>query len=57
MQDETECPDLGILPQVFSQYSDIQAVYLFGSFASGKVHGESDLDNVIGVMGGSNSHV
>ena len=40
-------PDLKILPQIFRQYPDIQAVYLFGSTASGKVHRESDLDLVI----------
>ena len=37
-------PDLGLLPQVFCRYPDIQAVYLFGSFAAGNVHEESDLD-------------
>jgi len=47
MQEKTECPDLGILPQVFSTYPDIQAVYLFGSFTSGNVHSESDLDLAI----------
>jgi len=40
-------PDLKILPQIFRQYPDIQAVYLFGSTASGKVHRESDLDLAI----------
>lgn len=40
-------PDLEILPQIFRQYPDIQAVYLFGSTASGKVHRESDLDLAI----------
>jgi predicted nucleotidyltransferase len=47
LQEKTGLPDLGILPQVFSQYPDIQAVYLFGSFASGNVHRESDLDLAI----------
>ena len=40
-------PNLEILPQIFRQYSDIQAVYLFGSTTSGKVHRESDLDLAI----------
>jgi len=37
-------PDLGVLPKVFQKYPNIQAVYLFGSVASGKIHAESDLD-------------
>ena len=37
-------PDLGRLPDVFRRYPDIWAVYLFGSFAAGNVHRESDLD-------------
>jgi len=37
-------PDLGLLPEVFRRYPDVQAVYLFGSFATGNVHQESDLD-------------
>jgi len=36
-----------ILPQVFQKYPGIQAVYLFGSLASGRVHRESDLDLAI----------
>ena len=40
-------PDLQILSEVFQRYSDIQAVYLFGSFAAGDVHAESDLDLAI----------
>ncbi|OQY31095.1 MAG: DNA polymerase III subunit beta [Anaerolineaceae bacterium 4572_5.1] len=36
--------DLTILPKIFSKYPDIQAVYLFGSSATGKTHMESDLD-------------
>jgi len=43
----TETPDLLILPQTFQRYSGIQAVYLFGSFASGQIHTESDLDLAI----------
>lgn len=42
-----ELPDLQVLPEVFRKYPDIQAVYLFGSFATGNVHGESDLDLAI----------
>jgi len=37
-------PDLGKLTEVFKKYSAIQAVYLFGSAASGKIHSESDID-------------
>jgi predicted nucleotidyltransferase len=40
-------PDLKILPQVFEKYPDIQAVYLFGSVASGDTHAESDIDLAI----------
>lgn len=40
-------PDLRILPEIFRKYSDIQAVYLFGSAASGNTHAESDLDLAI----------
>ena len=40
-------PDLRILSEVFREYPGIQAVYLFGSFASGNVHAESDLDLAI----------
>ncbi len=32
------------LAQIFAQYPEIQAVYLFGSHASGRTHKESDLD-------------
>lgn len=37
-------PDLGKLTEVFKKYPAIQAVYLFGSAASGKIHSESDID-------------
>ena len=37
-------PDLTLLPQIFRRYPGIQAVYLFGSVASGKAHPRSDLD-------------
>ena len=40
-------PDLELLPEVFRRYPDVQAVYLFGSFATGNVHQESDLDLAI----------
>jgi len=43
----TQPPDMQILPQVFQKYPGIQAVYLFGSLASGRVHRESDLDLAI----------
>jgi uncharacterized protein len=37
-------PDRGKLAEVFKKYPDIQAVYLFGSTAGGKIHSESDID-------------
>lgn len=37
-------PGLDRLEKVFQKYPDIQAVYLFGSTASGQTHAESDLD-------------
>jgi len=40
-------PDLSILPQIFSGFSDIMAVYLFGSTGTGRSHSESDLDLAI----------
>jgi len=39
-----ELPDLQVLSELFRKYPDVQAVYLFGSFAAGSVHAESDLD-------------
>jgi predicted nucleotidyltransferase len=39
-----ESPDPQLLSQVFRRYPDIQAVYLFGSAASGRSHRGSDLD-------------
>lgn len=40
-------PDLKILPNIFKKYKDIQAVYLFGSYSTGKKHPESDIDLAI----------
>ena len=40
-------PDLQRLEMIFHEYPDIQAVYLFGSTASGRTHAESDLDLAI----------
>ena len=40
-------PNLDAIPQVFSRYPAVQAVYLFGSYASGKIHRESDVDLAI----------
>jgi predicted nucleotidyltransferase len=37
-------PDTQLLSRIFKDYPDIQAVYLFGSSASGRRHAESDLD-------------
>ena len=39
--------DVQILNRIFKRYSDIQAVYLFGSSASGHTHTASDLDLAI----------
>ncbi|HSB02676.1 MAG TPA: nucleotidyltransferase domain-containing protein, partial [Anaerolineales bacterium] len=46
-------PSLDHLEKVFRKYQDIQAVYLFGSKASGKSHAESDLDLAILPRGSS----
>ena len=40
-------PDLELLPQIFQNYPDILAVYLFGSAVTGRTHAESDLDLAI----------
>jgi predicted nucleotidyltransferase len=37
-------PDLGGLKNVFAQFPKIQAVYLFGSLASGRGRQDSDID-------------
>ena len=37
-------PDLGALPDIFRRYEDVQAVYLFGSAASGSTRPDSDID-------------
>ena len=36
--------DLAALRQIFQGYTEVQAVYLFGSHATGRPHLESDLD-------------
>jgi len=43
----TNMPELGLLPEIFERYPDIQAVYLFGSAAEERMHSESDLDLAI----------
>lgn len=40
-------PKLKQIALIFDRYPDIQAVYLFGSFASGRAYVESDLDLAI----------
>jgi hypothetical protein len=40
-------PDITRLHGVFARYTDIQAVYLFGSMARGTAHAGSDLDLAI----------
>lgn len=37
-------PDLSLLPEIFSGFPGIRAVYLFGSTVNKKYHSESDLD-------------
>jgi predicted nucleotidyltransferase len=37
-------PDIQLLSSIFERYPDVQAVYLFGSLASGHTHADSDLD-------------
>ncbi len=45
--ENSNVPDLGLLPEVFGKYPDIQAVYVFGSVGRGQTHRESDLDLAI----------
>ncbi len=40
-------PDLKLLINVFKKYPEIQAVYLFGSAGSGRMHKESDIDLMV----------
>lgn len=40
-------PDIKLLERVFKNYSEIEAVYLFGSAGTGKLHSESDIDLAI----------
>jgi len=47
LKDRARLPDLQILADVFRKYPDIQAVYLFGSFAAGSALPGSDLDLAI----------
>lgn len=42
----SKLPSFERLTGVFEKYSDIQAAYLFGSVAVGKIRPESDLDVV-----------
>ncbi len=37
-------PDFSALSRLFKKYSDIDAVYLFGSHLTDKTHSESDID-------------
>jgi predicted nucleotidyltransferase len=43
----TELPNLEMLNQIFPKYPGIQAVYLFGSRATGQARAASDLDLAI----------
>jgi len=40
-------PDIKLLKEVFKNYPEIEAVYLFGSAGTGKLHSESDIDLAI----------
>ncbi|GAB4501593.1 MAG: nucleotidyltransferase domain-containing protein [Anaerolineales bacterium] len=40
-------PNLDDIPRIFSKYPSVQAVYLFGSYATGKIRRDSDLDLAI----------
>jgi len=40
-------PDIKRLKKVFKNYPEIEAVYLFGSAATGRLHRESDIDLAI----------
>lgn len=46
-------PDLALLAEVFRKYPEIEAVYLFGSAAEGRLHAESDLDLAIWLRRGA----
>lgn len=43
-EDSRFSPELDKLKDVFGQFSEIKAVYIFGSTVTGNVHEESDLD-------------
>lgn len=40
-------PDIKLLERVFKNYPEIEAVYLFGSAGTGKLHSKSDIDLAI----------
>jgi uncharacterized protein len=44
---DTKRPNFDAIPDVFKKYPSIQAVYLFGSYASGTARPDSDLDLAI----------
>ncbi len=44
MQMSFRPPNLDAIPQVFSKYPSVQAVYLFGSCTTGKMRRDSDVD-------------
>ena len=46
-------PPLELLAGVFQRYPEIEAVYLFGSAAEGRLHAESDLDLAVLVRRGA----
>lgn len=47
--------NIKLLPKVFVKYTEIQAVYLFGSAATKKEHKESDIDLAVFLDEGANS--
>lgn len=44
---QSRSPNFDAIPSVFSKYASVQAVYLFGSYATGNPRFESDLDLAI----------
>lgn len=46
-------PNLDVLPAVFRKYPDVQAVYLFGSAAEGRMRADSDIDLAVVPLSGA----
>ncbi len=50
-------PDLSLLPEIFSAFPQVQAVYLFGSVVKQNLNRESDLDLAVLSAEGDNSQI